>query len=354
MTLRRHSIAALLCAALTAAAFPAKGAGNPDRELASAWSGPETARSRVIFGSYGPRSDGTYLVGLELDLAKGWFTYWRSPGEAGAPPIFDWSASDNVADIRVEWPAPVRAEFGGYEVNGYWGDLVLPLIVTPRNVRAPVTLRLSVAYAACEDICVPAAVTHALTLPMGARPRLAEDEVARLERQSDALAEAARAMAEFELHLNDARERMTWLQEKRIERFMERVPGEAPEARAQVRLERLEDEGGASAIIIRLALDAPLHRPEVFVEGPRTVEFGRAHARVLNDGHSLIVVAPVSRSRWPGAVEGQWVRVTVVENEKAFETRVRVPRMRPQRGFMGADVLGPVDAADPMPMPPPR
>ena len=39
-------------------------------------------------------------------LAEGWKTYWRMPGDAGVPPLFDWAGSTNVATIKVLYPGP--------------------------------------------------------------------------------------------------------------------------------------------------------------------------------------------------------------------------------------------------------
>src|SRR5690606_19912095 len=43
-------------------------------------------------------------VGVHVRLAPGWKTYWRSPGEAGLPPNFDWSGSRNLKDVSISWP----------------------------------------------------------------------------------------------------------------------------------------------------------------------------------------------------------------------------------------------------------
>ena len=45
-------------------------------------------------------------AGFEIRLAPGAITYWRDPGDAGAPPTFDFSGSDNVAKVEPVFPAP--------------------------------------------------------------------------------------------------------------------------------------------------------------------------------------------------------------------------------------------------------
>ena len=144
--------------AAPAAVFAAPGdvfATSPARAAASA--------ARLI--SAGPLAQGLYRAGVEIDLDPQTITYWRSPGEAGAPPVFDFSASTNVARVEVIYPAPKRIEEQGVFIAGYDSRVVFPLKVTPRDPAAPVTLNLSLQYSACGKICLPARASLSLTLP---------------------------------------------------------------------------------------------------------------------------------------------------------------------------------------------
>ncbi|SNX71018.1 DsbC/DsbD-like thiol-disulfide interchange protein [Cereibacter ovatus] len=113
---------------------------------------------------------GTHMAGLRLRLASGWKTYWRSPGDAGIPPEFDWSGSDNVASVRLHWPAPHVFTLNGMQTIGYRGDLVLPFEVEARDPSRPIRLRAAVELGVCRDICVPAALDLAADLPAGGVP----------------------------------------------------------------------------------------------------------------------------------------------------------------------------------------
>lgn len=109
---------------------------------------------------------GVRRIGIEFRLAPGWTTYWRSPGEAGMAPRFDWAGSVNLKDAAVSWPAPTRLSEGGLPTFGYEGQVVLPVRLAPRNADAPVAATLNLDFAICDKICVP---KHAvLTLPAGA------------------------------------------------------------------------------------------------------------------------------------------------------------------------------------------
>jgi DsbC/DsbD-like thiol-disulfide interchange protein len=110
---------------------------------------------------------GTHMAALDLVLAPGWKTYWRSPGDAGIPPQFDWSGSENVKSVRIHWPAPQVFETNGMRSIGYHDRLILPLEVTAIDPGQPVRLSVAMDLGVCDDICLPAsfAVTGDLAPP---------------------------------------------------------------------------------------------------------------------------------------------------------------------------------------------
>ena len=72
-------------------------------EDASRWDGDAHSAVRLIAGS----AAGSMLrAGVEIRLKSGWHTYWRYPGDAGVPPRFDFTGSQNVKAVDVLWPAP--------------------------------------------------------------------------------------------------------------------------------------------------------------------------------------------------------------------------------------------------------
>jgi DsbC/DsbD-like thiol-disulfide interchange protein len=102
---------------------------------------------------------GAHMAAVSLELAPGWKTYWRSPGDAGIPPSFDWSASRNVQKVRIHWPAPSVFQSNGLQTIGYHDQLVLPVEVTPIDPTQPVTLSVDVDLGVCDTICIPASVS---------------------------------------------------------------------------------------------------------------------------------------------------------------------------------------------------
>lgn len=128
-------------------------APNARAQDASAWQEDAHSAVRLLAGS---RSGAVLLGGIALQLKPGWHTYWRTPGDSGVPPRFDFSKSDNVEAVTVLWPAPKKFDDGaGGTSLGYLDQVVLPLRIVAKNTDKPVTLRVDVNYAVCEKLCIP-------------------------------------------------------------------------------------------------------------------------------------------------------------------------------------------------------
>src|SRR3954463_356311 len=120
---------------------------------ASPWQRDGHSALRLLAGS---RSGTVLLGGVALQLQPGWKTYWRSPGDSGVPPRFDFSRSDNVEAVTVLWPAPTKFDDGaGGHSLGYHDQIVLPLKIVAKSADKPTILRADISYAVCEKICIP-------------------------------------------------------------------------------------------------------------------------------------------------------------------------------------------------------
>src|SRR6185312_14093788 len=120
---------------------------------ASPWQKDAHSAVRLLAGS---RSGAVLLGGVALQLQPGWKTYWRTPGDSGVPPKFEFSKSDNVEAVTVLWPAPKKFDDGaGGTALGYKQQVVLPLRIVAKNPDKPVTLRANISYAVCDKLCIP-------------------------------------------------------------------------------------------------------------------------------------------------------------------------------------------------------
>jgi len=138
-----------VAATLLASSF----APSAQAEDASPWQRDGHSAVRLLAGS---RSGAVLLGGIAFQLQPGWKTYWRTPGDSGVPPRFDFSKSENIEAVTVMWPAPLKFDDGAGGVSlGYHDQTVLPLRIVPKSADRPVTLRAAISYAVCEKICIP-------------------------------------------------------------------------------------------------------------------------------------------------------------------------------------------------------
>ena len=167
-------------------------------------SGPSVAGSdfdHVSSVSFVPgwqREDGLYVGAILIDLEEGWKTYWRSPGYNGIAPEFKWSGSSNLEQVGYFWPSPEIFETGDFRTIGYEQQLLLPVLLKPKNSSAPLSLNLSVEYGVCEEICVPAYGSTSALLDMGLVQNQAAIQGA-IEKRSRPAAEAGLVSASCSL-----------------------------------------------------------------------------------------------------------------------------------------------------------
>ncbi|MHC0613832.1 protein-disulfide reductase DsbD family protein [Komagataeibacter oboediens] len=121
--------------------------------------------------------DDTYMpgrplhVGLRLQLAPGWHTYWLNPGDAGDAPTLDVRATGGATGqgSTIEWPTPRVLHDGPLTSYAYTGDVLLPVTLSPVAGKGdgPVTLDATAEWLVCADVCVPEHGSFSLTLPRG-------------------------------------------------------------------------------------------------------------------------------------------------------------------------------------------
>ncbi|RVT82277.1 hypothetical protein DXV76_17530 [Rhodobacteraceae bacterium CCMM004] len=115
----------------------------------------------------GWRDEGGHVAALRIQLAPGWKTYWRAPGDAGIPPTFDWRGSENLKSVEVHWPTPEVFHQNGMTSVGYRDGVILPFRLVPRDPSRPIRLRAKVDMGVCEDVCIPLTREIVADLPAG-------------------------------------------------------------------------------------------------------------------------------------------------------------------------------------------
>jgi DsbC/DsbD-like thiol-disulfide interchange protein len=174
--------ASFLSVCLAALCFNALLCFNAFAADASPWNEDSHSAMRLVAGDR--PLGGALRAGIEVRLAGGWKTYWRYPGDSGVPPEFDFSKSENVRSVSILWPAPHRLTYDGGASIGYKGDVMFPVHVVPDDPARPTTLRLTIAYAVCEKLCVPAHGEAGLVLAPAPAASAQEQRLAAAEAQT--------------------------------------------------------------------------------------------------------------------------------------------------------------------------
>lgn len=122
----------------------------PAGASSSVWTETPGGRVRVIIEDSRIVEKGELRGALQIELAPGWKTYWRNPGDAGVPPQVNLESG---GDARIAYPAPVRFGEGEEGGIGYKAPVSLPITfrVGPDDLR----LKGNVFLGVCQNICIP-------------------------------------------------------------------------------------------------------------------------------------------------------------------------------------------------------
>ena len=158
---RLLAIIALLCSTVAAT--------TPALAAAGIWQGDANFRVRLVGAATAIGESGYFDAGLEFELSPGWKVYWRSPGDAGLPPVLDFSASASIAGHHLSFPAPTRFSILGLESYGYTDRVILPLRLDfaegVRTRGSDLVLASRLEGLVCKDVCIP--VEETLTIALG-------------------------------------------------------------------------------------------------------------------------------------------------------------------------------------------
>jgi suppressor for copper-sensitivity B len=195
----------------------------------------------------------TLSVGLALELGEGWKAYWRSPGEVGLAPQIDWTASENIADVTFQWPAPERFTAFGIENFGYHDEVVFPVQIALEQPGQPAKLNANVQILVCSDLCVPQEFDLLLSIPEGTGIDQA----------------SAGSIAEF----------------------LARVPVEGTDANIATSVSFLNAE--MTEVTFEFTTPIPFDSPDIFVELGDGTALGKPDIRLGDQGRTLWAQVPI-------------------------------------------------------------
>lgn len=129
------------------------GANAPAAAQGVAMDGQDIVTARFLEGWR--LADGRHMAAVELTLADGWKTYWRSPGEGGIPPRLLLRADGAVQGGAMHFPRPVVIDSAGLRAIGYEDRVVLPIELDLPQGTDMADFSGILQIGVCKEICVP-------------------------------------------------------------------------------------------------------------------------------------------------------------------------------------------------------
>jgi DsbC/DsbD-like thiol-disulfide interchange protein len=145
-------------------------ASPPGPVCADSAPGPDTrqglVQARLVAEGTSLQRDQSGWLAVQLTMKPGWHTYWRNPGDSGLATTIKWGLPRGVTVGPTVWPRPERFFARSIVGYGYSADVALLTTVTlpARFASDRITIRASVSWLACSDICIPGSETLKLTL----------------------------------------------------------------------------------------------------------------------------------------------------------------------------------------------
>ncbi len=114
-------------------------------------------RASLLLSHETGRPGETITAAVRLQMAKGWHTYWRNPGESGMATSIQWELPPGVTAGDILWPPPERHVAADMTTYVYHGDVLLlvPLNLATSLKPGQLSLKATVEWLECEVACVP-------------------------------------------------------------------------------------------------------------------------------------------------------------------------------------------------------
>jgi thiol:disulfide interchange protein DsbD len=150
----------------------------PAQALESAAQESPRARVTLVADHLAIAPGQAFQLGLRIRLAPRWHSYWRHAGDAGAPTEISLTLPEGSTAGPIAWPTPQAIPFGPLMSFGYYGEVMLPMQITPpASLRAGEVFSISAeaTWLVCDDVCIPEEGSFRLDLPVVAEAQTNPD-----------------------------------------------------------------------------------------------------------------------------------------------------------------------------------
>jgi thiol:disulfide interchange protein DsbD len=137
-------------------------------------------------------------LAIHLTMSDHWHTYWENPGSSGLPTEIVWEPMADVDITPLRFPFPKAfVDEAGFITFGFDDTATLLATAVYRGNASQLTLKGTVSWLECKEICLPGSAQVSLTLDVGATK--ASDQAAQIEKARGRLPKAYDEATPFDL-----------------------------------------------------------------------------------------------------------------------------------------------------------
>ncbi|MGF1753821.1 thioredoxin family protein [Vibrio makurazakiensis] len=216
---------------------------------------------------------------LDIELDGDWKTYWRSPGEGGVAPEWDWSASSNIQAVEWHWPIPSYYEQLGVMTLGYKSKVSFPITITLEDNTKPAVFDARLRLPSCTNICV--ITDYSINLPIDPNTLQLDED----------------AMFVFN-------------------QGMSRTPMESK----QVSVDGLFWDKSKQQLVAQFTNQKEWNNPQILIDGDEVVDEFFAQPKIIKDNGTLTAIFDVSN--WLGETDLTQRNITITISDETFATEL--------------------------------
>ena len=121
---------------------------------------PQVRAELVAHAPDGVQIGKTFWLGLQLQHAREWHTYWRNPGDSGLPSQLEFVLPPGLEVGPVLWPLPKKLSAGTLTNYGFEGDALLAVAVKVTSsyraqINGQLPVQLHANWLVCRLECIP-------------------------------------------------------------------------------------------------------------------------------------------------------------------------------------------------------
>ncbi len=113
---------------------------------------------------------GSFTLGVQMKIKKGWHTYWVNPGDSGEATRITCKGPAGLTFGAIHWPLPTRMEHEGTVTFGYEDEVLLMIpvkVAADAKLPEQVAISIEASWLSCDvSNCIEGAANLTVKLPV--------------------------------------------------------------------------------------------------------------------------------------------------------------------------------------------